>query len=222
MQSQRTTSGESKKTNSLAFARTDCHTCASLGERCDCRRPRCSSCLDRGRKCEGFTTPLSWDPRRMWSGNPSTAIGDAFNNLTKRGNTAVDTFTSHSAPMFTGKTCSQRPFRFVKGPSRPRKRRKAGLSREKFATESQAGGQECLSVAVSNAVPRVDSNLVSQELIGNGLGERGMAYSMLYKLSILRRLLSNLVIRRTRCKLLGRFQLFWPDKPQHSWVFSFV
>ncbi|RAH79666.1 hypothetical protein BO86DRAFT_435775 [Aspergillus japonicus CBS 114.51] len=60
-----TTTTKGKRTNSLAFAQTDCHTCASSGEHCDRRRPKCSTCLRQGRRCDGFVTPLSWDPRRM-------------------------------------------------------------------------------------------------------------------------------------------------------------
>ncbi|KAL2850228.1 hypothetical protein BJY01DRAFT_233302 [Aspergillus pseudoustus] len=63
-----------KRTNSLTFAQSDCYTCASLGERCDRRRPRCSTGLGVARRCVGFATPLSWDSERMVTSPTSTAV----------------------------------------------------------------------------------------------------------------------------------------------------
>ncbi|KAI1615667.1 fungal-specific transcription factor domain-containing protein [Exophiala viscosa] len=49
-----------KRTNSLGWASTDCHTCA--GHRyCDRRRPRCSACLADGVVCGGYVQSLNWD-----------------------------------------------------------------------------------------------------------------------------------------------------------------
>lgn len=105
LQSDLSISSNGKKTNSLAFCRTDCHTCVSLSQDCDRRRPQCSTCLSQGRKCGGFATPLSWATQRMWTDDPSAKEGAGENAV-------------QSAP-------SKRQFRFVMGASKPRKRRKA-------------------------------------------------------------------------------------------------
>ncbi|KAE8373874.1 fungal-specific transcription factor domain-containing protein [Aspergillus bertholletiae] len=98
-----------KRTNSLAFAQSDCYTCASLGEKCDRHRPRCSTCLGRARKCGGFATPLFWDPRRM------------VNSPTPTATSVIPT---------TGPGPSKQ-FRFVRGATRQNKRRKEHSSRPK-------------------------------------------------------------------------------------------
>jgi hypothetical protein len=51
---------ESRRTNSLAFAKQDCHTCAALETQCDRKRPHCGTCLSNQRKCDGFAIPLVW------------------------------------------------------------------------------------------------------------------------------------------------------------------
>lgn len=48
------------RTNSLAFAKHDCHTCASMHEACDRRRPQCGTCLACNRTCGGFVLDLTW------------------------------------------------------------------------------------------------------------------------------------------------------------------
>ncbi|RAH66728.1 uncharacterized protein BO66DRAFT_459120 [Aspergillus aculeatinus CBS 121060] len=101
-----TTTTKGKRTNSLAFAQTDCHTCASSGEHCDRRRPKCSTCLRQGRRCDGFVTPLSWDPRRM-----------------KTDDSAVHPLPADPSIM-SNSTPPQR-FQFVTG-ARVRKRRRTG------------------------------------------------------------------------------------------------
>jgi hypothetical protein len=49
------------RTNSLAFAKSDCHTCKTKRRNCDRQRPVCSTCQDLGDKCEGFQTRLVWE-----------------------------------------------------------------------------------------------------------------------------------------------------------------
>lgn len=112
-------SSNGKKTNSLAFCRTDCHTCVSLGQACDRRRPQCSTCLSQGRKCGGFATPLSWATQRMWTDNPLAKEG--------AGGHATQPVSSRNPR----KPCSPRQFRFVMGASKPRKRRKAPNSSQR-------------------------------------------------------------------------------------------
>jgi hypothetical protein len=101
------TSDQGKRTNSLGFARSDCHTCSSLGDKCDRRRPQCSTCLDQSRCCGGFATALSWDARRM-----------------------VNSLSSASGPVASA-ACSgsSKQFRFVKGTTSQKRRRKEAKTR---------------------------------------------------------------------------------------------
>ncbi|OQE17809.1 hypothetical protein PENFLA_c023G02462 [Penicillium flavigenum] len=82
--------------------------------------------------------PLSWDPRRMWSNNPSVA--GASRDLP---NEEIVTSSSPKA-VTTAYTTSDSPkrFRFVKGVSRPKKRRRANSPKEQasrsVATETSS------------------------------------------------------------------------------------
>lgn len=51
------------RTNSLAFAKTDCHTCTANNRRCDRKRPRCSSCTCRDIVCGGYPMQLIWSKK---------------------------------------------------------------------------------------------------------------------------------------------------------------
>lgn len=166
--------GKSKRTNSLAFAQTDCHTCTSLDERCDRRRPQCSTCLGQSRKCGGFATPLSWDPKRMWSDGPSAATGDASNCLERRGSTAADPSPAGNLTNTNGRSGQTRPFRFVKGTPKPRKRRKVCSPVRKDAAEDQPETQGELSPSLSNSVSSAASDSVNDGQAGNCEGETGM------------------------------------------------
>ncbi|KAL5350691.1 hypothetical protein ACLOAV_004260 [Pseudogymnoascus australis] len=97
-----------KRTNSLAFSQTDCHSCLSAGRACDRRRPQCSTCLGLGVKCGGFVTPLSWDNNRIWLGQPSQKARYIYDG--NRGNE-----TPKASP---------RAFRFVDASSRRKRRRR--------------------------------------------------------------------------------------------------
>lgn len=171
-------SGKSKRTNSLAFAQSDCHTCSSSGERCDRRRPQCSTCLDQGRKCGGFATPLSWDPKRMWSDNPATTISDA----SREGGT-MDSFASHSHTFSPGRS----RFRFVKNAPRPRKRRRGCPS------QSQLGEREDLAPVAASPIPSTADevpSLMNHDQTGKGPGEAGMV-AFLTESSVTERLSYN-------------------------------
>lgn len=48
------------RTNSLAFAKVDCHTCSALKRHCDRQRPHCGICLSNRQKCDGFPVKLVW------------------------------------------------------------------------------------------------------------------------------------------------------------------
>lgn len=102
---------KSKGTNSLAFARTDCHTCVSAARTCDRRRPQCLTCRELGVKCGGFATPLSWDNNRIWLGQPSQKKVYIYD-----GNRAAETSSKASS--------SRTTFRFVNGSSRRKRRRR--------------------------------------------------------------------------------------------------
>ena len=51
-----------KRTNSLGWAHSDCHTCAAEHFVCDRRRPRCDACTTRGLLCGGYVQVLNWQP----------------------------------------------------------------------------------------------------------------------------------------------------------------
>ena len=103
-----TTMLKEKRTNSLAFSQTDCHSCTSAGRACDRRRPQCSTCLGLGVKCGGFVTPLSWDNNRIWLGQPSQKKRHIYDS--NRGNQSPK--------------ASPRAFRFVDASSRRKRRRR--------------------------------------------------------------------------------------------------
>lgn len=42
------------RTNSLGWAKSDCHTCQSTSRLCDRRRPRCDTCTAQGIICGGY------------------------------------------------------------------------------------------------------------------------------------------------------------------------
>ncbi len=48
------------RTNSLGYAKRDCHTCSDLKRICDRQRPRCGPCLSNRQRCGGFATNLVW------------------------------------------------------------------------------------------------------------------------------------------------------------------
>lgn len=70
----RVTETRAKRTNSLAFASVDCHTCLVNGAKCDRKRPQCATCISKEIRCAGFATPLSWDHRRMWVANEDNSV----------------------------------------------------------------------------------------------------------------------------------------------------
>lgn len=121
-----------RKTNSLAFANTECHTCLANGVACDRRRPKCRTCLSKGWQCGGFATPLSWDNSRIWLGQsvqqqraPTRSQPDKTQSPRgqRRDEVNLDNQQSFTAPQQRGNQ-RQGGFRFVSSISRPRKRRK--------------------------------------------------------------------------------------------------
>ncbi|KAL2831396.1 fungal-specific transcription factor domain-containing protein [Aspergillus cavernicola] len=135
------TSQKGKKTNSLAFARTDCHTCTATEQVCDRQRPQCTTCLNQGRQCGGFATPLSWDNGRMWLGRPAgksdacQEIHDADRELYTA--CAADENADGEAPTMISETAPARHFRFVTGKMRSRKRRRVNSPAPQQSPERQ-------------------------------------------------------------------------------------
>lgn len=128
-----------RRSNSLGFARTDCHTCASLGDQCDRQRPRCSTCLDHGRRCGGFATSLSWDSRRMLTeGSSASQV---------RINAAHDGDGQSTAAGRSPATL--RHFRFVPTRSRQRARRKGRSASKQGTARNQVSGRRSESQAVA-------------------------------------------------------------------------
>ncbi|KAJ5823768.1 hypothetical protein N7447_006108 [Penicillium robsamsonii] len=71
--------------------------------------------------------PLSWDPRRMWSDNPSAA--GASRDMPNE-EIVADSSPKAVPTAFTARSDSPKRFRFVKGASRPKKRRRANSPKE--------------------------------------------------------------------------------------------
>lgn len=59
-----------KRTNSLGWAKSDCHTCSSLRRHCDRKRPRCSACIADGKVCAGYVQQLDWERGKSRKGKP--------------------------------------------------------------------------------------------------------------------------------------------------------
>lgn len=141
----RSTSQLGKRTNSLAFATADCHTCASNGYKCDRQRPQCTTCLGQGRKCGGFAMPLSWDERRTWLSQASwnkslrTAPNEEYDvqepSVSQHGDTA--------SPQK-----NLRNFKFVLNGKKTQKRRKIVRARKgstpRPVTAAEAVTENCL------------------------------------------------------------------------------
>ncbi|KAI1616244.1 fungal-specific transcription factor domain-containing protein [Exophiala viscosa] len=59
-----------RRTNSLAFAKSDCHTCSSLSLHCDRQRPRCTPCQNAGILCQGYSMKLTWHQNHSMVNRP--------------------------------------------------------------------------------------------------------------------------------------------------------
>ncbi|KAJ5097067.1 hypothetical protein N7456_007788 [Penicillium angulare] len=185
MKTSKTTSAtKGKRTNSLAFAQSDCHTCASEGDQCDRRRPRCSTCLTKGRKCDGFATSLSWNPKRMFSVNQSTAneqdsapILPCTETVSGSPNAnEVLTTTERQGPPPT-------PFRFrlVGNPSRQKKRRRTCDSQAADANQCRPVVQDDIPGNIEEEEPNLageNIDMVPGGRSANEIGEMGITPDM--------------------------------------------
>lgn len=103
------------RSNSLAFSKHDCHTCAALKERCDRQRPRCGTCVADRRKCGGFAMNLVW--------KDLATTGPAAPSPRCRGSEAPHCQTEQQRPSRKNSL----PLKFVRGhPKRRRGSKQAG------------------------------------------------------------------------------------------------
>lgn len=108
----------SKRTNSLGFAASDCHTCQSLKQQCDRQRPRCNMCTTSGVHCHGYAQKLAWQ-----------------SGLASRGKMTRKTFNipAHDEPAnHKRKTRCPTTFAFVQ---------ENGIKRRKTKPQAQATGE---------------------------------------------------------------------------------
>ena len=165
-------SDQGKRTNSLGFAQTDCHTCASLSEKCDRRRPQCSACLGEGRRCGGFAMPLSWDPRRMWSDNPSVVC---ISKDLPNEEIITDSSPKSVPTALAVRSDSPKRFRFVKGALRPKKRRRVNSPKEQASqsvvTENSAVTPEVVLKPAAQKLEIFEDHQRGNTLAGLGMFE---------------------------------------------------
>ena len=81
------------RTNSLGWAKSDCHTCQSLSRVCDRRRPRCYACTAEGIVCGGFALELQWQN----PGQRTRSRGARKTSATGSGNRRASRKTTHYA-----------------------------------------------------------------------------------------------------------------------------
>jgi len=126
------------RTNSLAFAKHDCHSCAALKELCDRQRPRCGTCLSSRRTCGGFAMPL------VWKGLEVAQTSSQHGSTGSRQRREVGTQKNAQ-------------FRFVRG--RPKKKRKP----KKDVLGEAAYNQGCFPVMAVSAGRAIQSPSTSME-----------------------------------------------------------
>ncbi|EXJ85836.1 hypothetical protein A1O1_06205 [Capronia coronata CBS 617.96] len=169
----------SQRTNSLAFAKSDCHTCKALHRVCDRQRPICTTCQNAGDECKGFQTRLIWegsdlpsrrgdDSRRRHGiecrpvpSETATATATESTKAKRAGHTKIGSQRSTS-PQKRG-----REFSFVNWPPKRRKKhsRKGGeesqqahaspVPKEEDASDAHAPGKTVADPASQKPVPPV-------------------------------------------------------------------
>ena len=167
--SRSTTSQLGKRTNSLAFAPMDCHTCAFYGHKCDRQRPQCTTCLDQGWKCGGFAMPLSWDERRTWLGTQASR-NKSLRTAPEEGNDDAvpgPSVSQHGNPTASPKN-NPRNFKFVLNGKKARKRRKIVQSRKdstpRPVTAAEAVTENCPPVSTPDGTDLEDTLCRGQQI----------------------------------------------------------
>lgn len=117
--------GKYRRTNSLAFAKSDCHNCSALGLNCDRQRPRCSTCQDASVLCQGYSMQLTWRSNHSTTNKPSKTKrktpaerGDAPKQKQREKASSSENIDFETASL----SPSTREYMFVTG--RPAKRRR--------------------------------------------------------------------------------------------------
>jgi len=113
-----------RRTNSLAFAKSDCHTCASQGLYCGRQRPRCTTCQSSGQLCQGYSMQLTWQRHHSTVDKPpkvKATISQADNDTrvslnNERPSQSQDNIEAEPVPRL--------PREFIFKAGRPSKRRK--------------------------------------------------------------------------------------------------
>ncbi|RDW58181.1 hypothetical protein BP6252_13592 [Coleophoma cylindrospora] len=134
------------RTNSLAFAKTDCHTCTANQRRCDRKRPRCASCAGKKIVCGGYPMQLTWPqskPTQAKASVLSEQTDDLFHLEPLSLHAAVHVRNNRSRPR------KPRKFRFVaerasgRKPisAEPSEARRKQISTDPSATQARASIQ---------------------------------------------------------------------------------
>ncbi|KAJ5971531.1 uncharacterized protein N7479_001449 [Penicillium vulpinum] len=113
--------------------------------------------------------PLSWDPRRMWSDNPSAA--GTSKDLPNE-EIVTDASPKAVSTAFAARSDSPKRFRFVKGASRPKKRRRANSPKEqasRVVTESSSGSPEVVPRTAPQHLEIFDDHQRGNSLSGLGM-----------------------------------------------------
>ena len=168
----------SGRTNSLAFAKSDCHTCASLGLSCDRQRPRCIACQDSGRLCHGYSMKLTWQQSHSVSNKPpkvKATTSQATDTTTYQALANFSPVPDRPMESVTPRARGSRRFTFVAG--RPAKRRKRhhllnndSEEQERGSTVVSRGSRSDRSTSSHQPASSKDLATFSPALLGSSLG----------------------------------------------------
>ena len=112
-----------QRTNSLGYAKHDCHTCSALKRACDRQRPHCGPCLLSRQRCGGFATNLVWKDVEV----PSLAEDMAPRSGSGSPNSNFRQYRNEPAR-------KDRGFKFVKGRMKRKRKLKAPPELEPLST----------------------------------------------------------------------------------------
>ncbi|KAJ9606635.1 hypothetical protein H2200_008643 [Cladophialophora chaetospira] len=131
-----------QRTNSLGYAKHDCHTCSALKRACDRQRPRCGPCLLSRQRCGGFATKLVW--KNVEVPSPAKVLGP------ESGTWSADSNSRHSQKEPAGRNGG---FKFVKGRMKRKRKPKAppseleSLPGANYTTDSRLNSQSMLQLS---------------------------------------------------------------------------
>lgn len=113
-----TVNSEGRRTNSLGFAKHDCHTCSAQRRPCDRQRPRCGPCLSNRQRCGGFATNLVWKDVEIPPSASDPVLSTGFGILSSNSTVRQNEPTKRN----------NRGFKFVKGRMKRKRKPKEPLS----------------------------------------------------------------------------------------------